>query len=285
MATPAEPTTHDPTDPTDQPLSLSTAAAPNLATTTKTPPQMREISSRWLSKVLPWVQVTGGTFRVNRRLTYTLGNQRVAFVATGSQVQPRLRPAAQRRPRQRLHTRHGPPTPADLDALVARRRKTRVLLPTRARSPPSAGSAAGAARTRPRANWRAVGCGPGVASPCCRATGSRCGTTPPPSSPCTGPADEGVAGLHQPGTPEEHEPSLNVRFMGINEQAVASYLVSPYFSAAVLVPDALGVLEDVEADRASRTPRDRPAARDPSSTGPRARRAVRPGRPPETREP
>jgi hypothetical protein len=34
--------------------------------------------------------------------------------------------------------------------------------------------------------------------------------------------------------------------MGINQRAVASYLVSLYFSTAVLVDDALGVLEDVE---------------------------------------
>ena len=31
--------------------------------------------------------------------------------------------------------------------------------------------------------------------------------------------------------------------MGINEQAIISYLVSAYYSAAVLVPDALGILE------------------------------------------
>jgi hypothetical protein len=37
-----------------------------------------------------------------------------------------------------------------------------------------------------------------------------------------------------------------VRFMGINEKAIIQYLVSTYFSAAVLVPDALGVLENVE---------------------------------------
>jgi hypothetical protein len=34
--------------------------------------------------------------------------------------------------------------------------------------------------------------------------------------------------------------------MGIDERAVISYLVSAYFSAAILVPDALGVLEHVE---------------------------------------
>ena len=51
--------------------SLSTSAARNLATTTKTPPQMQGITSRWLLRLLPWVQVSGGTYRVNRRLTYT----------------------------------------------------------------------------------------------------------------------------------------------------------------------------------------------------------------------
>ena len=34
--------------------------------------------------------------------------------------------------------------------------------------------------------------------------------------------------------------------MGINEQAIMSYLVTAYYSAAVLVPDALGLLENVE---------------------------------------
>ena len=62
----------------------------------------------------------------------------------------------------------------------------------------------------------------------------------------TGEADQGVIGLHQTGIPDEIEPGMNARFMGINEKAVISYLVSAYFSAAVLVPDALGILEDVE---------------------------------------
>ncbi len=59
----------------------------------------------------------------------------------------------------------------------------------------------------------------------------------------TGEENQGVIGLHQTGIPDEYQPSLNVRFMGINEQAVSSYLVSAYYSAAILVPDALGVLE------------------------------------------
>jgi hypothetical protein len=65
----------------------------------------------------------------------------------------------------------------------------------------------------------------------------------------TGADNQGVIGLHQAGIPDEIEPSLNVRFMGINEQAVMSYLVSTYFSPAVLIPDALGILESVEIGR------------------------------------
>ncbi|WP_030276427.1 family 2B encapsulin nanocompartment shell protein [Streptomyces sp. NRRL B-24484] len=69
-----------------QQSSLTTAAARNLATTTKSVPQMQEITSRWLLRVLPWVQTSGGAYRVNRRLTYTVGDGRIEFVKTGSQV-------------------------------------------------------------------------------------------------------------------------------------------------------------------------------------------------------
>jgi hypothetical protein len=65
----------------------------------------------------------------------------------------------------------------------------------------------------------------------------------------TGLEDQGVVGLHQTGIPEEVEPSLNVRFMGISEKAIISYLVSAYYSVAVMIPDALGVLENVELGR------------------------------------
>src|SRR6266545_3934671 len=67
--------------------SLSTTAARNLATTTKSVPQMQGITSRWLLRILPWVQVSGGTYRVNRRLSFAVGDGRVTFVQTGAQVQ------------------------------------------------------------------------------------------------------------------------------------------------------------------------------------------------------
>lgn len=57
---------------------------------------------------------------------------------------------------------------------------------------------------------------------------------------------QGVVGLYQPGLAGEQSPGLSVRFMGINRNAISSYLISLYCSLAVQVPDALAVLEDVE---------------------------------------
>src|SRR5215471_6047131 len=68
-------------------MSLDTAAARQLATTTKSVPQMQGITSRWLLHVLPWVQTTAGTYRVNRRLSYAVGDGRVSFTNVGAKVQ------------------------------------------------------------------------------------------------------------------------------------------------------------------------------------------------------
>ena len=61
-----------------------------------------------------------------------------------------------------------------------------------------------------------------------------------------GEADQGVVGLHQAGIPGEIMPSLSARLMGIDSLGVATYLLTLYFSCAVLTDDALGVLENVE---------------------------------------
>jgi hypothetical protein len=61
-----------------------------------------------------------------------------------------------------------------------------------------------------------------------------------------GEADQGVVGLHQAGIPGEIKPSLSARLMGLDNLGVASYLLTLYFSCAVLTDDALGVLENVE---------------------------------------
>ncbi|MFZ1326509.1 MAG: family 2A encapsulin nanocompartment shell protein [Candidatus Contendobacter sp.] len=50
---------------------LSDQAARQLANTTKTVPQMRLITPRWLIACLPWVPVEAGTYRVNRVIEAT----------------------------------------------------------------------------------------------------------------------------------------------------------------------------------------------------------------------
>ncbi|MER6121552.1 family 2B encapsulin nanocompartment shell protein [Streptomyces sp. NPDC001795] len=450
--------------------SLGTEAARNLATTTKSAPQMQEISSRWLLRMLPWVNVQGGTYRVNRRLTYSVGDGRVTFVKTGDQVtvipaelgelpalrtyddldvlgelaqrcqQRRFAPGdvlaefgsqadevyllahgkvekigtgpygddavlgvladgayfgdqalldpdaiweytaravtactvlalprrdveqvaeragslrdhlqqqrsipAQRTnkfgekeidlaaghsgepdiphtfvdyeaaPREyelsiaqtvlRIHTRvadlynqpmnqtehqlrltvealkerqehelinnrdfgllhncefdqrlqphDGVPSPDDMDELLSRRRGTKLFL-----AHPRAISAFGRELNKrglvPETidiagnripTWRGVPIFPCNKIPVTEARTSSI------IAMRTGEEDQGVVGLRQSGIPDEIEPSLSVRFMGINEQAIISYLVTSYHSAAVLVPDALGVLENVEIGR------------------------------------
>ncbi|MCX4748253.1 family 2B encapsulin nanocompartment shell protein [Kitasatospora sp. NBC_01287] len=450
--------------------SLATAAARNLATTTKSTPQMQGISSRWLLKVLPWVQVSGGTYRVNRRLSYAVGRGRVSFVKTGAEVRvlapslrelpvlrgfeddavleelatrfvqrefragevlfeagqpinevflvahgkinkiatgkygdhavvgvvadgdrigdealssadsvwpyggqaatagtvlalswPAFRELADRSevlsaqllqyfadagkpqtrhgeaeialaaghegehelpstfvdyelaPReyelsvaqtvlqvhsrvadlynepmnqieqqlkltiealrerqeyelinnrefgllqnaeydQRIQTHSGPPTPDDLDELLSRRRGTRILLAhPRAiaafgRECSSRGLYPGTVEMQGQQvpSWR------GVPILSCNKIPIVDGHTSSILAMRVGEDNQGVVGLHQTGIPDEYQPSLSVRFMGINEKAIISYLVSAYYSAAILVPDAIGVLENVEISR------------------------------------
>ncbi|MEO3870007.1 family 2B encapsulin nanocompartment shell protein [Nonomuraea sp. B12E4] len=457
-----------PTEATEQRLSLDTRAARNLATTTKTRPQMQAISSRWLLRMLPWVDVRGGTYRVNRRLTHTVGRGRVSVaqngaddvriipetltelpvlrgfgdagvlaaiaeaftpreveagevlveagtpltetyviahgrlerlstgrygtteflgvIADGDQfgdealsqgaprwpvtvraatpatvmVAPRLelrrilsrspalrehierylegtyRPVNRRgeaavaiasghvgeplidgtfvdydlHPReydlsvtqtvlrvhtrvadlyndpmsqleqqlrltvheirereewellnnrefgllhntdysQRIYTWSGPPTPDDLDDLISMRRKTRLLL-----AHPKAIAAffrecnrRGLVVGSTEVNGHEIPAWRGVPIfPCGKIPIAKDMTTSILAL-RTGEDDQGVVGLYQTGIPEEYEPGLNVRFMDINPQAVMSYLVSAYYSVAILVPDAIGILENVD---------------------------------------
>lgn len=150
--------------------------------------------------------------------------------------------------RQRIHTRTGPPTPDDLDELLSRRRGTRVIV-----AHPRAIAAFGRECSRRglypsnvELSGQAVPAWRGVPIlPCNKIPVSPTATTSIIAM-RTGEEDQGVVGLHQTGLPDEYEPGLSVRFMSIDEKAVMNYLVTAYFSAAVLVPDALGVLEDVE---------------------------------------
>jgi len=67
----------------------------------------------------------------------------------------------------------------------------------------------------------------------------------------TGESKRGVIGLHQSARfqgNEQNEQSrgLSVRFKGVDDEGIASYLLSLYCSAAILADDAIAVLEDVE---------------------------------------
>lgn len=162
---------------------------------------------------------------------------------------------------QRIHTRSGPPTPDDLDELLSRRRKSQFFL-AHPRTIAAFGRECSRRGLYPQtvrrdghtlAAWRGV-----PLLPCDKIPISKTRT----SSILvmrTGEDSQGVVGLRQTGLPDEYEPGLSVRFMGISDQAVISYLVSAYYSAAVLVPDALGVLENVEIGHESEVSGDGPA--------------------------
>jgi hypothetical protein len=149
---------------------------------------------------------------------------------------------------QRICTRSGPPTPDDLDELLSRRRKSQYFL-AHPRAIAAFGRQCNKLGIYPQSidlngnmvpTWRGV-----PVLPCNKIPISKTNT----SSILvmrTGEENQGVVGLHQTGIPDEIQPGMNVRFMGIDENAIISYLVSAYYSAAVMVPDALGILEDVD---------------------------------------
>ncbi|MEX2980389.1 family 2B encapsulin nanocompartment shell protein [Streptomyces sp. C36] len=149
---------------------------------------------------------------------------------------------------QRISTHSGPPTPDDMDELLSMRRGTKAFfahpraISALARECNKRGLSFDSADMggHPVPAWRGV-----PILPCGKIPVSDEGTSSILAM-RLGEDAQGVVGLRQTGIPDEYEPGLNVRFMGINDQALISYLVSTYYSAAVLVPDALGVLENAE---------------------------------------
>jgi len=152
---------------------------------------------------------------------------------------------------QRIQPHDGAPGPDDMDELLSRRRGSKLFL-AHPRAIAAFGRECNKRGLVPESvevgghhvpAWRGV-----PIFPCNKIPVTDARTT---SIICmrTGEADQGVIGLQQSGIPDEIEPSLSVRFMGIDEQAIISYLVTAYYSAAILVPDALGVLENVEVSR------------------------------------
>ena len=153
-------------------------------------------------------------------------------------------------PEMRIKPRKGPPTPDDLDELIAlvwkepsfflAHPKTIAAFGrecTRRGVPPPTLTMFGA----PFITWRGLPLVP-------------CDKLPIKGNKSdmllirAGERKRGVIGLFQPGLPGEVSPSLSVRMMGINQAGAAQYLLSLYCSVAVLTHDALGVLEGVTLD-------------------------------------
>jgi hypothetical protein len=301
------------TTPLDEPPtvladSLSPEGAEVISSTLKSAPQMKGLTSRWLIKILPWVQARGGTYqrnihdeahpveiagdhihgallprtfveydreppvhRLERVRTVLRVDTSVAdlydepFDQTEQQLRlvrawlrerqehemvnnPRYGLLANVDPSQAISTISGPPTPDDLDNLIARRRRTKVLL-----AHPRAIAAFGHECSRRGVTVETIDLD-GNAIPAWRGV---------PLLPCNklgvdennrsailamrlGEDDEGVIGLHKTGIPDEVEPSLNVRFMGIDDTGQMSYLVTAYFNVLAMVPDAYGILHSVD---------------------------------------
>jgi hypothetical protein len=152
---------------------------------------------------------------------------------------------------QRIATRTGPPTPDDLDELLSRRRKTEFMF-AHPRTIAAFGRECNRLGLYPTSvdfNGNAIPAWRGVPLLPCNKIPISDTRTSSILAMRTGESEQGVIGLHHTGLPDEYQPGLNVRFMNISEKAIISYLVTAYYSTAVLVPDALGILEDVQIGR------------------------------------
>jgi hypothetical protein len=290
---------------------LGDVAARQLANATKTVPQLESISPRWLTKLLHWVPVEAGIYRLNRvkkgtsvdvdcsgrderelpntfvdyeekPREYLLSavntvldvHTRVSdlYSSPYNQIAEQLRLTIEtikerqeseliNNPEygllshvtkdQKVKTRKGAPTPDDFDELLTKVWKEPGFFLLH----PSAVAAFGRECTRrgvppPTVSlfgsqfitWRGI---PLIPSDKVRVNKGRTSIL----LLRTGESRQGVVGLYQPNLPGEQTPGLSVRFMGINNKAIASYLVSLYCSLAVLVDDAVAVLEDVDVTK------------------------------------
>ncbi|MFD3654570.1 family 2B encapsulin nanocompartment shell protein [Streptomyces sp. NPDC058620] len=153
--------------------------------------------------------------------------------------------------KQRIQTHSGPPTPDDLDELLCRRRGTKLFLahPKTIAAIGRELNARGIYPDHVDVGGQQVHAWRGVPILPCNKIPITKEQTSSILAMRTGEDNQGVIGLRQTGLPDEYEPGLSVRFMGVSEQAILSYLVTTYYSAAILVPNALGVLENVQIAR------------------------------------
>ena len=154
-------------------------------------------------------------------------------------------------PQQRIKTRKGPPTPDDLDELLTLVWKKPAFFLAH----PKAIAAFGREATRrgvppavvhlfgsPFITWRGVPLIPSSKIPVSKENTTQVLLLR------VGENMRGVVGLQKVGVSGEIEPGLSVRYSGTNDNAIASHLVTRYFSAAVLADDAIASLDDVVLD-------------------------------------
>jgi len=297
-------------------LSLSAEAARNLANATLTVPQLQAITPRWLHKLLPWVDVDGGVYRVNRvlkkedgteqnidLLTVDIGEPQLPKTFADYEVNPReyhlstiqtvlrthtrvtdlysnrvdqLREqvrlvveAVKEReewelinhpkfgllhdavPSQRINARKGTPTPDDFDELLTLVWKKPAFFlahpktiaafgreATRRGVPPATVSIFGSQFV----TWRGIPIVP---------TNKLSINAEGQTSVLllrVGESQQGVVGLQKTVVTGELEPGLSVRYMGTDDNSIASHLVTRYFSAAVLTEDAIARLDNVSVN-------------------------------------
>ncbi|MEU7484048.1 family 2B encapsulin nanocompartment shell protein [Streptomyces sp. NPDC042319] len=160
-------------------------------------------------------------------------------------------------PGQRVQTRTGAPTPDDLDELLTKVWKQ----PGYFIAHPRAIAAFGRECTRrgvppvmdtrfgsPLLTWRGVPLLPSDKVGFSNGSGAAAGTTEILLI-RTGEAEQGVVGLRPSEVPDEVEPGLAMRNMGTDKRAITSYLMTAYFNTAVLVEDAIAVLQNVEVSK------------------------------------
>jgi len=159
-------------------------------------------------------------------------------------------------PSMRLQTRCGPPTPDDMDELISKVWKQPAFFLAH----PRAIAAFGRECTRrgvppaileilgsPFLTWRGIPLVPCDKLQVKPREGQKGASF---SSNIillrVGEQTQGVVGLHQANIPNEKSPSLSVHYMGVDNKSLAQYLITLYFSLAMLADDAVGVLENVE---------------------------------------
>ena len=236
---------------------LGDNAARQLANATKTVPQLSTISPRWLVHLLQWLPVEAGIYRVNK--VKIPNNVQVACSQRDESEVPQTFVDYDEQPREYflnavttildIHTRVSDLYSSPHDQIKEQLRLTIETIKERQESElinnPDYGLLANVADEQRISTFTGAPTPDDLDQLLTKVWKEPAFFLTHPLV-RVGEKRQGVVGLFQPGVAGEQSPGLSVRFMGINRNAIASYLISLYCSLAVLTDDALAVLEDVE---------------------------------------